>query len=116
MTTTDLAELEFAVNHISVRPVLSEWATAVEIDPAAIEVIERGTQINIDAENVVGWVRFRLMDANFVAYFGPDRMATAWLETGGAGDHRQLFGPVTDWPSMQAAARQAESAGADPAS
>ena len=108
MTVTDLTELEYTVNHISVRPVLSEWADAVEIDPTAIEVLERGTQIDLSAETVVGWVRFRLMDANFVAYFGPDRMATAWLETGGASDQRQLFGPVTSWASLQTAAQQAE--------
>jgi hypothetical protein len=110
VTTVDLTELEWTVNHISVRPVLSEWAAAVEIDAEAIDVIERGTEVNLDAETVVGWVRFHLLDASFVAYFGPDRMTTAWLETTGAPEHRKLFGPVTSWTSLQEAARQAEAA------
>lgn len=111
MTTVDLTELEWTVNHISVRPILGEWAQAVEIEPDAIEVLERGTEVNLDASTVVGWVRFRLMDADFVAYFGPDRMTTAWLETTGATDQRKLFGPVNSWSSLQEAARQAEAAG-----
>ena len=111
MTTVDLTDLEWTVNHISVRPVLAEWAAACEIDASAIVVVERGTQVDVDNKTVVGWVRFRLMDADFVAYFGPDRVTTAWLEVTGARDHRKLFGPVTSWASLQEAARQAEATG-----
>lgn len=112
MTTVDITELEWTVNHISVRPVLAEWAAACEIDPAAVTVVERGTQVDVDNKSVVGWVRFRLMDTDFVAYFGPDRVTTAWLETTGSHDQRKLFGPVTSWSSLQEAARQAEATGA----
>jgi hypothetical protein len=108
VTTIDVLELEWSINHTSVRPVLADWARACEIDFDAIEVLERGTEINADMGTVVGWVRFLVLDANFIAYFGPDRVTAAWLEKAGDTDRRKLFGPVVDWKSLQEAAQQAE--------
>jgi hypothetical protein len=114
VTTTDLGELEWAITHTSVRPVLADWALACEMDFDAVEVLERGLEVNEDMGTVVGWVRYLVLDANFIAYFGPDRMTAAWLETSGVADKRMLFGPVTDWKSLQEAAQQAEAAPTSP--